>query len=78
MPDEVMAYAARFPGMPGYGAVVVDDEHKRDTAKSVADFLRRGATVERVTIDAAREGMREYIAARRTKDAAEPKQAGLL
>lgn len=69
--DHTMAYAARFPGMPGYGAVVVDDpKHVKSTAKTVADYVRRGASVERVTLDEARKGMGEYLAARKAQQAA--------
>ncbi len=62
-----MVYAARFPGTKGYGAVTVDlPDHKKITAKEVADWIRRGATVERVTIEAARAGMIEYMDTRKT------------
>ncbi len=72
---QTMAYAARFPGMPGYGAVCVDDpEHTKSTAKHVADYVRRGATVERVTLDQARAGMGEYLEAKMAK----PKQGSLI
>ena len=62
--NEAMCYAARFPGFAGYGAIVVDDEHKKDTAKTVSGWLRKGATVERVTRDQAVAGMREYLVAK--------------
>lgn len=61
---EAMCYAARFPGTAGYGAIVVDDEHKKDTAKSVAAWMRKGATIERVTRDQAVAGMTEYLKAK--------------
>ena len=64
MSDETMCYAARFPGTVGYGAIVVDDEHKKDTAKSVASWMRKGATIERVTIEQARAGIGEYLKAK--------------
>ena len=67
MTDETMCYAARFPGTIGFGAIVVDDEHKKDTAKSVAAWLRKGATIERVTVEQAKAGMMEYVKARREK-----------
>ena len=73
--DAVMAYAARFPGKPGFGAVCVDKpEYAKDTAKSIAGWIKQGATIERVTIQAARDGMGEYLAARMN----EPAQASLL
>lgn len=72
--DGTMAYAARFPGKPGFGAVCVDDpDHPKDTAKDIAGWIRRGATVERVTVEAARAGMVEYLDARK---AARPSSAG--
>ena len=58
-----MDYVAKFPGMPGYGALCVDDlEYAEDTAKTIADWRQRGATVERVTVEVAGVGMREYLA----------------
>jgi hypothetical protein len=63
-----MAYAARFPGMPGYGAIAVDFADK-ETAKFVADCIRRGAHVERVTVKAASDGMGIYLAARQARTA---------
>ena len=67
MSDETMCYAARFPGTVGYGAIVVDDKHKKDTAKWIASWVRKGATIERVTVEQARVGMGEYIKARRLR-----------
>mgnify|MGYP006935480711 CR=1 FL=1 len=65
---EELDYVARFPGMPGYGAWCVDSPtHKKDTAKTIADWIRRGATVERVTTEAARAGMLEYMEAKNQK-----------
>jgi hypothetical protein len=42
------------------------DEPKsaKSTAKDIASWIRRGATVERVSLEAARAGMGEYIASR--------------
>jgi hypothetical protein len=69
MKDEEMAYAARFPGMPGFGAVCVDKpEYAKATAKDIAGWIRRGASVERVSVEAARMGMTEYLDARRAKN----------
>lgn len=62
MSDNIMCYAARFPGKPGYGAVSMDlPEHRKETAKTIADWIKCGATIERVTLSAAREGMGEYL-----------------
>lgn len=72
-----MAYAARFPGKPGFGAVCVDKpEYAKETAKSIAGWVRSGATVERVSIQTARDGMAEYCTAR--MGAKDPQQATLL
>ena len=65
MTNETMAYAARFPGKPGFGAVCVDrPEFAKDTAKDIAGWIRKGATIERVSVESARAGMSEYLAAR--------------
>lgn len=64
---EDMVYAARFPSMPGYGAVCVDDPaHKKDTAKTIADWIKRGGTIERVPRQIAIDGMGEYLKAKRS------------
>lgn len=61
--DEIV-YAARFPSMPGYGAVCADvPEHKKNTARTIAGWIKRGGTVERVPRQAAIDGMREYLTA---------------
>lgn len=71
-------YVARFPGMPGYGAWCADDpKYKKDTAKTVADWIKRGATIERVTIEAAKAGMLEYLDAKEAKEK-HGEQASLL
>lgn len=75
---ERLDYVARFPGMPGYGAWCADDpKYKKDTAKTVADWIKRGATIERVTIDAAKAGMLEYLEAKEAKEK-HGEQAALL
>lgn len=66
----VMVYAARFRDLPGYGAVTVDEpERAKAVAKDIAAWVRNGAVVERVTLDAGRAGMGEYLKARRARDA---------
>jgi hypothetical protein len=68
--SEVMCYAARFPGHAGYGAVSVDlSDHKKTTAKDISEWIKDGATVERVTLEIARAGLQEYIAERKAKKA---------
>lgn len=42
-----------------YGMVVDDPEYPEDTALSVADFIREGLTIERVTWTEMRERMTE-------------------
>lgn len=66
MSDEDMCYAARFPGKPGYGAVTVDmPERRNETARDVAKWMRQGATIDRVTVEQARIGLKEYIDAKK-------------
>ena len=61
-----MAYAARFPGTKGYCAITADmPEFAKDTAKDVAKWIREGAKVEHVSVDAAQAGMLEYVANKR-------------
>lgn len=79
--DERLDYVARFPGMPGCGAWCADDpKYKKDTAKTIAGWIRRGATIERVTIDIAKAGMLEYLQAKEANEAKEKhsEQAALL
>lgn len=64
--SETMCYAAKFPGFPGFGAVSVDKpEYAKDNAKFVSQCIKRGATIERVTVEEARAGMGEYLAAKK-------------
>lgn len=59
----VFCYCAAKPGEPGYHAVVVDrPEWKKDTAKTIAKWVRGGADVSRVPLEAARDGLSEYLA----------------
>ena len=69
MIDDTKVYAARFPRMPGFGAICVDNpEYAKATAKDIAGWIRRGASVERVSIEDARTGMKEYLDAKRAKN----------
>lgn len=57
-------YVARFPGTSGYGAAICDDSHpkwKKEIAKTLADWVKRGATVERVPRSVASAGLREFV-----------------
>lgn len=66
MSEYVWCYVAVNHGMPGFCALVVDSpEDVRDTAKTIAGWVRDGLTVERVTLDRGREGLTEYVAAKR-------------
>lgn len=54
------AYVARTPGCLCVVAATVDrPEYKRDTAKNVADWVRRGEVVERMEIEVVRTLMGE-------------------
>ncbi len=66
--DDRMFYVASHQGEPGYCAAAVDDPRwAKDTAKTVAGWIRDGRQVERVTDDRARVGLEEYLAYRKTK-----------
>ena len=57
-----MAYAARFPGTKGYGGITVDTpEYAKDTAQEVAKWIRKGATIEHVSVNKAIAGMLKYV-----------------
>ena len=65
MSENELDYVARFPGMPGYGAwCAYHAEDRRAIAKTVADWIRRGASVERVTTAEARDGLMAYAQAK--------------
>lgn len=54
--SERFAYVGRWTTCACVAAVVIDEpEHPRDTAKSVADFIRRGFRVERIPSATVRE-----------------------
>ena len=62
MSDTDMCYVASKPGAPGYCCAAVDNpEHAAATAKDVAKWIRRGLSVTRVTVQAARDGLGEYL-----------------
>lgn len=61
-------YVAAQPGMPGYCAAAVDrPEYKKDTAKDIAGWIRRGFTVSRVSNDEAGRGLNEYLAEKKRR-----------
>lgn len=55
--NDRMCYVAEDPDQPGaaFAACVISAGREKDTAKYVADWIRRGATVRTVTSEAARE-----------------------
>lgn len=56
--SERMAYAGRCPKCGHLCAAAVDEPtHKRDTAKFVADMMRDGLNVERVTCEYVRQNL---------------------
>jgi len=69
--DDDFDYVARWPDMPGFGAVCIDSpEWRKETAKTIAGWIKRGAIVERVHHDAATKGLLEYSAEKRRREAA--------
>jgi hypothetical protein len=58
MSAESMAYAGTCPTCGNMTAACVDtDDHKRGTAKFIAQMVRDGLTVERVTCEHVRQTM---------------------
>ena len=74
--DKDFDYVARWPDMPGFGAACVDwPELRKETAKTIAGWIKRGAIIERVHRDEASKGLREYVEEkRRREDAAKQPQ----
>lgn len=67
--DESFCYVAAETGKPGYFAACIDrPEYKKATAKDVAGWLRRSATITRVTTDEANHGLREWLQAKRAAE----------
>ena len=54
--SEPMAYIARKPCGCVVFVTVDDERYKQDTAKEIAECIREGLTVERVTCEAVRDG----------------------
>lgn len=68
--DEAMFYVASQPGKPGFYAACVDDPaYKKDTSKFVAEHIRKGATVTRVTGSEMRAGLDVWLINRRAEKA---------
>lgn len=79
MTEHRMAYGARQKGEPGFVAVVADlPGQQRETAKTVAEWIRDGLEVERVTAKAAGDGFVEHMNWRELNEAKMPPQGALL
>ena len=63
MNEEMMVYVAADPNQPGaaWAACVDDPRWAKDTAKDIASWVRKGATVMRVTPELAREMMMNWV-----------------
>jgi hypothetical protein len=72
-----MVYVAADPKQPGAAwAIVVDDgKYTKDVAKTVADWVRRGANVMRVDLETGRDMLTKWVRPEKTTKAA---QASLL
>ncbi len=58
--EEAKCYIAR-DGSPGaFAAVVIDPRYAKDTAKTVAAWIRKGATVEMVSVIDARNELLKW------------------
>ena len=62
MNEEPMMYVAADPAQPGaaWAACVDDPRWVKDTARDIAQWVREGATVMRVTPDVASEMMMKW------------------
>lgn len=67
--DATHAYVGR--GKCGHVILLQVDMRDRDTAKSVAEVIREGGTVDRVTVDAARTMASQFCTCHRKKPAAQ-------
>lgn len=62
MDENVMCYGVRYKGHPGYGLIMVDKpEYAKDNAKEIAKAVRSGDIVEHIPLQAAKDGMLEYL-----------------
>ena len=60
--SEAYCYVGTQPGEPGASSACVDiPDHAKDTAKFVAGIIKKGGTVDRVTVEKAREMLKEWI-----------------
>lgn len=57
-----MCYAARKAGEEGFYAVLVDDpKWAKDTAKTIAGWIKDGAEIARVSLEEARAGIATWM-----------------
>jgi hypothetical protein len=77
MEDGTMVYVAADPDQPGaaWAACVDDPRWAKDTAKDISGWVRKGATVMRVTPEVAREMMMKWVRPEKKQKA---KKAALL
>ena len=77
---EAMVYVAADPDQPGAAwAICVDmPEHKKDTAKSIAQWVKEGATVQYVPLEVGREMLMKWERPEKRKKASLDEQASLL
>jgi hypothetical protein len=63
MKDEGMCYVAADPKQPGaaWAATADKPQYAKDTAKIIADWVRRGANVMRVPTETAREMLSKWV-----------------
>lgn len=78
MSEERMVYVAADPNQPGaaWAACVDDPAYAKETAKEIADWIRQGATIMRVTSDVAREMLMKWV--RPEKKSKAKKQLSML
>lgn len=80
---EPMVYVAADPNQPGaaWAAFVDDPKHpelKRDIAKEIAQWVRQGADVQRVSVATAREMLSKWVRPEKKARRAKPEQPGLF
>ncbi len=68
-------YCAVKPGRPGFVAIYIDVDDAKETANTLASWVRQGRIIERRTIAEARAGMAAYIDA---SDVEKPKPLGFF
>lgn len=65
MSEQTMCYAARKAGETGFHAMCVDDpKWASDTAQTVAEWIKDGHEVARVSLEEARAGLAIWMGSR--------------